>query len=100
MGHVPDDPFWPPPPDELEEVIVGEHPYILIQFVQGELPRQGSQAPYAVEVHVGGGLRLSEAHFLLQRVAEAVTVEDMAIMPDGTLVRRTDAPPHGPLSPG
>lgn len=89
----PDDPFWPPPPDELEQVILGEHPYLLIQVTQGPVPRPGGLEPYVLEVSSGGGLGDVDVLHLLGVVQAALHLGDMGIAQDGTLLRRASAPP-------
>lgn len=94
-----DDPFWPPPPGELESIVIGEVPFVLLQVVQGPIPTRDTLVPYTVEVHAGGGVALEGVPHLLRTVLEALEVQDMGIMPDGTLVRRIEAPPGAPERP-
>lgn len=91
-----DDPFWPPPPEELESVVLGEAPFVLLQVVQGPIPTPQSWVPFAIEVHTGGGMAPEHVPYFLRTVVDALRVQDMGITPDGTLVRRIDAPPNAP----
>lgn len=100
MGNVPDDPFWPPDPDDLEEVVVGESPYVLLQVVRGPIPAPGGTDPFVIELHCGGGLDLDSVPYLLRAVVNALEVGDMGIAVDGTLIRRSEAPPRPQSPPG
>lgn len=93
MADVPDDPFWAPDPDPLEEVILGGAPFVLLQVVRGPVPVPGNTEPFVIEVHSGGGLELEDVPTVLRAVVEALPIADIGIMPDGTLVRRSEAPP-------
>ena len=86
------DPFYPPPPEELEFVLLGGTPYLLIQ-VRGYPPPPGRAV--TMEVQIGGGLDEEDVPAVVSALMEALPVEDVAITPGGYLVQRLSGPPRG-----
>lgn len=83
-----DDPFWPPEPGPLDQVTLGELPFVLVRVHGGyQYPPPPGQT-VTLEVWYGGGLNGPGASAVLHAAGECREVTDLGITWSGTLVQK------------